>query len=1167
MQKIIRTIRMASAIAVLFSIPQAGSAATKTWSALSAAPAATNITAGVATNLTATLTWTSGSGASARFVGPGLLSISLAPAEPTITVGLSQTNFTFPSANTTFNPTLTFATTALTPSNTYVVTIIGNTNPPTPVDPNVIPITNKFTVTMATAAPFNPVKVWTNGGVNGNWSTAGNWTPSGAPGSSNDVQFSDVGLVGTAATVNNTVDAAFNIGSLTFGQTNNYHTTAISPGLTLSVTGTNGLTAGTGTDAGDGIQTVATITNAGASLVVSNSGALVNIGQAHPTGANALSSARATLDLSGLDSFTANASRLLVGVDLTIKGSAGVLNLAGTNKITLSGATAPQLDVGDNSQSGGTPTIASMLVLGRTNAIFADSIAVGRGKTDQNGASMHFNSSFGSPVAYFRGASGGASRVATWFIGDGATSRTYWTYGTNDFSLGTVDARVDSMVVGRGAVASTPNPGNGFLIFNAGTIDVNSLSVGVSQDGTGTGVVYANGGSLLVNTNLELAHLPGSAGTLNISGGTVSANGGIVNGGGTAVVAMNGGTFNMTNGSAATAGTVSSPLTSLAVTNGTLKFAVQNGTPNAVVSTLSCGAANTISISAVPVLTSVPAQFSLIQYATPDGNLGSFTLGTLPSGSPAYAGYISNNTANSTVDLVITAGPIVAPLIWHGQVNSNWDTATANWKTNGAATTYQQGYPIVRFDDTSTGTNFAYLAATLTPGSLTVDNSSKDYTFGGTGKISGSTGLTKTGTRKLTLTESGGDDFTGDINVDNGTLQIGNGGTSGTLPPVKVSVDASATVVFNRSDNLAVASVISGLGTVKQNGASIVALNGSNSAFAGQIIVATGTLQPGNTAALGTAAATVIVSNTATLDVNGQKFNNNQPIIVSGAGVGGNGAIVNNSTNAATQILRNVTLTGNTTFGGFSDWDIHSSGNPVSDATLSTGGNNFKVTKVGTNTVTVFGAQVDGSLGDIDIQAGTLSFERNTTSMGDSSKTVTVYTNATLQLQNASNIWSKVVVLKDGSTIRGINLNEFAGPVTLESGVVTALTGTGAKLTLDSAVGGAGGLTKTGGGSLVLSSASTYAGPTLVSQGSIALINSGTIDSSTNITLSAGTTLDLSALASPTLTVTTGRGLAGSGTVVGNITMATGSTLTVGGSGTNSLGTLTVTNNVVLQAG
>jgi autotransporter-associated beta strand protein len=122
-------------------------------------------------------------------------------------------------------------------------------------------------------------------------------------------------------------------------------------------------------------------------------------------------------------------------------------------------------------------------------------------------------------------------------------------------------------------------------------------------------------------------------------------------------------------------------------------------------------------------------------------------------------------------------------------------------------------------------------------------------------------------------------------------------------------------------------------------------------------------------------------------------------------------------------------------------------------------------------------------------------------------------------------------------------------------------------LILDAAVGGAGGLTKNGVGSLTLASASTYAGPTLVSQGTLALTGAGSIDSSTNITLSAGTTLDLSTLAIPTLTVTSGRGLKGSGTVVGNMTMASGSTLTVGGPGTNTIGTLTVTNNLVLQAG
>jgi autotransporter-associated beta strand protein len=318
---------------------------------------------------------------------------------------------------------------------------------------------------------------------------------------------------------------------------------------------------------------------------------------------------------------------------------------------------------------------------------------------------------------------------------------------------------------------------------------------------------------------------------------------------------------------------------------------------------------------------------------------------------------------------------------------------------------------------------------------------------------------------------------------------------------------------------------------------------------------------------LGTPDGGTTINSGATLDINGQKFNDTESITVSGSGVAGAGAIVNNSTNNVTQALRIVTLTGRTTFGGSSDWDIHSSGNGASDAALNTSDNTNKVTKVGTNTVTLFGVTVDGNLGDIDIQGGSLSIQRNTTSLGNPGNTITVFSNATVELQNASNIWTKVIVLKDGATMRGVNADEFAGPVTLESGTGTFSVGTGGALKLDTAVGGAGGLTKSGIGSLTLDSASTYAGPTSVTAGTLALTDSGSIDTSTNITLSAGATLDLSAIASPTLTVTAGRSLNGSGTVLGNVTLASGSTLTVGGPGSNTVGTLTVTNTLLLQSG
>jgi autotransporter-associated beta strand protein len=1181
MKSLIRNLRTMAAFAAALAIPHLASAAVKTWQTLAAAPATTNITAGVATNLTATITFRSGSGASARFVGPGMLSVSVSPPEPTVTVGLSQSTFTFLSTDTTFNPTLTVTTTAATPSNTYVVMIVGTTNPPVPTPPpsGYLPVTNSFTVTMATIPPFDPVKVWTNAGVNGNWSTAPNWSPNGAPGSSNDVRFTDAALVGTVGTVDNTVDTACTLGSLAYRQTNNYHTTLISSGLTLTLTGTNGLAAGTGNATGDGYQPFTTVQGPGAALVVSNTSANVSVDQSQPISGVGNSSTKATLDLSGLDTFTATISRILIGVDTSqaLRGACGVLNLAKTNKITVTtGSAAPQIDVGDNTQSGGSPGLSSILLLGQTNAFFADSVAVGRGKSatadNGGGSSMLFNSSFANPVAYFRGTNGSASRVGMWSIGDAQGAKTSQNSGTNDFSLGTVNALVDQMFVGKGASDAILNganvTGNGTLTFSAGTLDVNALEVGYSMTVPGSGTVNVNGGSLVVNTNLELAHGTGSSGALNVSGATVTANAGITAGGGTATITLNSATLNVTN-AAATIGTAGSPLATLTVANSTLKVAAQNGTPSASVGTLSGGgAANTISISSVPVLSGLPAQFPILQYSTPDGDLTTFMLGTMPSASPAYAGYISNNTANSSIDLVITNGPIVYPLIWVGGISGDWDTTTLNWKCNGIPAKFQQGYLVVQFDDTLTAHSTVTLTTALTNGSLTVNNSLTNYLFTGTGKLSGGGSLTKLGVASLTLAESGGDDFTGGVTVGGGTLQVGNGLTSGTLPPDgKVSVESGAALVFDRSDNLAVSSLISGLGTITQNGASILALNGSNSAFAGEIIVAHGTVQAGNTAALGTAAASVMVSNTATLDVNGQKFNNNQLITVAGAGVGGNGAIVNNSTNAPNMILRNVTLTGNTTFGGYSDWDIHSTANPAADAALSTSGNDYRLTKVGTNTVTLFGAVVDGALGDIDVQAGTLSVERWTSTLGNPVNTVTVFTNANLQLANASNVWDKVVVLKDGASLRAINRDEFAGPVTLESGVGTVVANTGGQLILDAVVSGAGGLTKNGVGSLTLASASTYAGPTLVSQGTLALTGSGSIDSSTNITLSVGATVDLSALADPTLTLTAGRGLKGSGTVVGNVTMASGSTLTVGGPGTNTIGTLTVTNSLVLQAG
>lgn len=223
------------------------------------------------------------------------------------------------------------------------------------------------------------------------------------------------------------------------------------------------------------------------------------------------------------------------------------------------------------------------------------------------------------------------------------------------------------------------------------------------------------------------------------------------------------------------------------------------------------------------------------------------------------------------------------------------------------------------------------------------------------------------------------------------------------------------------------------------------------------------------------------------------------------------------------------------------------------------------LTIVGTNTVTLNSVTVSSSLENINITAGTLDAANLTTSLGDPNATVTVSTNATLELDSLTSILSKVTVLDAGATLKGAGTNIFAGTVNL-AGNATVSVGTGALLTLSSLVSGPGNLSKNGSGSLILTASDSYSGTTLINGGTIQLTGSGSIASSTNIDVTAGATLDVSQLSPPTLAMSVGQTLDGSGTVIGSVTGAGGSFLAPGGYLTNT-GTLTISNVLTLNAG
>ncbi len=418
--------------------------------------------------------------------------------------------------------------------------------------------------------------------------------------------------------------------------------------------------------------------------------------------------------------------------------------------------------------------------------------------------------------------------------------------------------------------------------------------------------------------------------------------------------------------------------------------------------------------------------------------------------------------------------------------------------------------------------------------------------------ISGNGSLTQAGTGVLTLL--GSNTFSGGTTISTGTLQLGNGGTTGTLTG-GIAVGIGTALVLDRSDNVSMNFSLAGPGALVKTGSDTVTLTGNSTGFAGPISVLQGQLVL--TAPVGMGAATV--SSGGTLEFSGANVNlgsaygsvqaltggvvQYQNASINGGNLFGPGAQVlsasSNNTfndvtiNAGTPLLQNgpATFTNVTNHG-----QITGSGGLVLFGGENDGGT---IVLSGTNNVSAWGN--DG--GAITIQSGGLLNNHVTNLPSYGGGQITINSGGTLDTDSDSqglslNLQGSLLINEGtvagtinagyGSTITGsgafglVNLS-YGGTLDLitQDANVSVLTGNGTvnhsgagrnTLTVGSGAfagtiengGGTIVLLKTGSGQLILSGSNNYSGGTIVDSGILLVTNSSALADGSSLTVGAG---------------------------------------------------------------
>jgi fibronectin-binding autotransporter adhesin len=424
-----------------------------------------------------------------------------------------------------------------------------------------------------------------------------------------------------------------------------------------------------------------------------------------------------------------------------------------------------------------------------------------------------------------------------------------------------------------------------------------------------------------------------------------------------------------------------------------------------------------------------------------------FTIG----GNPLSVNGCGTIQIASTFAGTSTTETINAPLILGGSSYSFADNVSA-----ATGDMLSVGGPI------SSGLSSGTSTLTITGiGNTTISGAISDHSSPSSTAL---TALTKSGTGTLFL--NGNDSFSGNVNINGGSLILGS---SGALPTsASVSMSGGASTIFNLNGNSVMLGALTGNGTVQYNGAingTLTVNNASNgsfsgiiqdgtgggtlalvkdgagqltlsnvNAFTGGVTIRAGTLQMGNDGALNTTNPNAVVfspNSTGSLEMNGKTITVNG--LSTDAVSPGTTAITNSALSAATLTV-NIAGSGSNTFAG---------------SLQGSGSNTLRLTKSGTGTLTLAGSAPNTYDGLVSVNDGTLVLNKpaNTQavsaslSVGDGvgpagSAIVSTLNNNQFPANGAS-----VTLQSDGLLSFGANVSDTIKSLTMTGGTVAGSSG------------------------------------------------------------------------------------------------------------------------------